>query len=113
MHVNAKQKPSWKRFLSAIPEYACIAVMVVVVIVASILAPRFFSTLNLMNILKQSSVMCILAIGMGFVLISGCMDLSVGRQHGGLRAGGDGLPEICRHAGRDRAWRCSRACSSV
>ena len=78
MHVNAKQKPSWKRFLSAIPEYACIAVMVVVVIVASILAPRFFSTLNLMNILKQSSVMCILAIGMGFVLISGCMDLSVG-----------------------------------
>lgn len=52
--------------------------MVIVVIFASILAPNFFTSANLMNIFKQASVVCIVAIGMGCVLISGCMDLSVG-----------------------------------
>ena len=78
MNTTANPRLTLKRFISIIPEYACIAVMVVVIIVASILAPKFFSSNNLLNIMKQSSVMSILAIGMGFVLISGCIDLSVG-----------------------------------
>lgn len=71
-------KNSWKKFLSAVPEYACIAVMLVLILFSSILAPKFFTADNLMNILKQASVVSIVAIGMGCVLISGCMDLSVG-----------------------------------
>lgn len=78
MNTSIRQKTAARRFISTIPEYACIAVMLVIMALASILAPKFFSTLNLMNILKQGSVLCVVAIGMGYVLISGCMDLSVG-----------------------------------
>ena len=69
---------SWRRFLSAIPEYACVVVLLVIVTFAGILSPTFFTADNLLNVLKQASVVCIVAIGMGCVLISGCMDLSVG-----------------------------------
>lgn len=78
MNGATREKLTLRGFLSAIPEYACLAVMVVIMVVAGILAPKFFSTLNLLNVLKQAAVVCIVAIGMGFVLISGCMDLSVG-----------------------------------
>lgn len=72
------KKWTLRKFISAIPEYACVVVMLAVVIVASVLAPKFFSVLNIMNILKQASVVSIVAFGMGYVLISGCMDLTVG-----------------------------------
>lgn len=78
MNAAQRDKITLRKILSTIPEYACLAVMVVIMAVAGLLAPRFFSTLNLLNVLKQASVVCIVAIGMGFVLISGCMDLSVG-----------------------------------
>ena len=39
---------------------------------------RFLSPLNLTNILVQSSIMAVIAIGMTFVIIGGGFDLSVG-----------------------------------
>src|SRR5580698_6142102 len=44
----------------------------------SFLTDRFFSPLNLTNILVQSSIMAVIAIGMTFVIIGGGFDLSVG-----------------------------------
>ena len=44
----------------------------------SLLTDRFFSPLNLTNILVQSSIMAVIAIGMTFVIIGGGFDLSVG-----------------------------------
>lgn len=75
--VSGKRAPLG-RILDIIAEYACIAVLAVAILSASVLAPKFFTSLNLLNVLKQSSVLAVLAIGMGFVLISGCMDLTVG-----------------------------------
>ena len=75
---NSQSQGSWKKMISELPEYACLIVFVLIMVFASILAPNFFTVLNIMNILKQSSVVSIVAIGMGVVLISGCMDLSVG-----------------------------------
>ena len=72
------ENTKWRRFLSSLPEYACLIVLIVVVVFAGILAPNFFTADNLMNVLKQASVVCIVAIGMGCVLVSGCIDLSVG-----------------------------------
>jgi len=46
--------------------------------IISLLTGRFLSPLNLTNILVQSSIMAVIAIGMTFVIIGGGFDLSVG-----------------------------------
>ena len=47
-------------------------------LVTALLTDRFLSPLNLTNILVQSSIMAVIAIGMTFVIIGGGFDLSVG-----------------------------------
>jgi ribose transport system permease protein len=47
-------------------------------VVTALLTSRFLSPLNLTNILVQSSIMAVIAIGMTFVIIGGGFDLSVG-----------------------------------
>jgi ribose transport system permease protein len=47
-------------------------------LVTTLLTDRFLSPLNLTNILVQSSIMAVIAIGMTFVIIGGGFDLSVG-----------------------------------
>lgn len=46
--------------------------------VAALVAPRFLSVLNLTNVLVQSAVIAVVALGMTFVIIGGGFDLSVG-----------------------------------
>lgn len=47
-------------------------------IVLTCLSPRFFTLSNLTNVLRQTSLNAIIAIGMTFVIITGGIDLSVG-----------------------------------
>src|SRR5580692_5500625 len=47
-------------------------------LVTTLLTDRFLSPLNLTNILVQSSIMAVIAIGMTFVISGGGFDLSVG-----------------------------------
>ena len=47
-------------------------------LVTALLTDRFLSPLNLTNLLVQSSIMAVIAIGMTFVVIGGGFDLSVG-----------------------------------
>jgi ribose/xylose/arabinose/galactoside ABC-type transport system permease subunit len=53
-------------------------VIVVIVVVVSFLNPNFFSVSNFKNILVQISIVSIMAVGAGFVIISGGLDISVG-----------------------------------
>lgn len=69
---------SAKQLLSILPEYACVGVFILVVLLGFTKADVFFTPVNILNITKQGAVLTILAIGMGFVLISGCIDLTVG-----------------------------------
>ena len=46
--------------------------------VTALLTSRFLSPLNLTNILVQSSIMAVIAMGMTFVIVGGGFDLSVG-----------------------------------
>lgn len=60
-----------------------IVVIVCLQLVKSMMAgavayPKFVSPVNLLNILMQNSIPGILAVGMSLVIISGCIDLSVG-----------------------------------
>ena len=52
--------------------------LVVLCVITALLTNRFLSPLNLTNILVQSSIMAVIAIGMTFVIIGGGFDLSVG-----------------------------------
>ena len=55
-----------------------LAALVLLVIAASLLSPRFLTVPNLLNVLRQASIVGILAIGMTFVILTRGIDLSVG-----------------------------------
>lgn len=59
-------------------KYAILLVLVILVVVASTLAENFLSVRNIFNILRQITVVGILAMGEMIVLISGMLDLSNG-----------------------------------
>ena len=61
-----------------IRQNAIIGVLVLMVIIFSLTQETFLKINNIMNILRQISVMGIVAVGSTFVLISGGLDLSVG-----------------------------------
>src|SRR5215469_415826 len=52
--------------------------LVLLCILTALMTDRFLSPLNLTNILVQSSIMAVIAIGMTFVIVGGGFDLSVG-----------------------------------
>jgi ribose/xylose/arabinose/galactoside ABC-type transport system permease subunit len=55
-----------------------LAALVLLVIAASFLSPRFFTVPNLLNVLRQVSIVGILSTGMTFVILTRGIDLSVG-----------------------------------
>jgi ribose transport system permease protein len=56
--------------------------LLVLCIVTALLTDRFLSPLNLTNILVQSSIMAVIAMGMTLVIVGGGFDLSVGSTVG-------------------------------
>ena len=61
-------------------QYMIIAIFVVLVVGFSLMTPTFLSVNNIMNIVRQISMMGIVTVGFTFVLIGGGLDLSVGSQ---------------------------------
>ena len=55
-----------------------LAALILLVIVSSFLNDRFLSVPNLLNVLRQVSIVGILAVGMTFVILTKGIDLSVG-----------------------------------
>jgi ribose/xylose/arabinose/galactoside ABC-type transport system permease subunit len=52
--------------------------LLVLIVVASLLSDRFLTAPNLLNVLRQVSIVGILALGMTFVILTAGIDLSVG-----------------------------------
>ncbi len=67
-------KAQSSRLLGQIP----LITLVLLCVVTTMLTDRFLSPINLNNILVQSSIMAVIAMGMTFVIIGGGFDLSVG-----------------------------------
>lgn len=59
-------------------EYGILLGFLVVVAILAVLEPSFLTTRNLTNVVRQSSVIGIMAVGMTFVILTGGIDLSVG-----------------------------------
>jgi ribose/xylose/arabinose/galactoside ABC-type transport system permease subunit len=76
---DAGKQRSYKDVIKTIlSKYGILLVLLVIILILSITAPVFFSTRNLLNILRQISVNGIIAVGMTFVIITAGIDLSVG-----------------------------------
>lgn len=52
--------------------------LILLVIIISFLSPRFLTTTNILNVLRQTSINAIIAAGMTFVILTAGIDLSVG-----------------------------------
>ena len=64
--------------LRIIKKSGLVLILVALMILATILSPKFLTYKNLFNILRQISILGVLAVGMTFVIISNGIDLSVG-----------------------------------
>ena len=62
----------------SLKKYGLMIGFILISLVISIITPNFLSYTNIMNILRQSSIIGIMAIGTTFVIIGGGFDISVG-----------------------------------
>ncbi|GAA1935903.1 ABC transporter permease [Microbacterium aoyamense] len=78
-------EPAWRRLLSGSVgrNLGLVVALLVLVIVGAVTAPdTFMSVSNILTILRQASIIGVLAIGMTLVIIAGGIDLSVGSVMG-------------------------------
>lgn len=59
-------------------KYGFLIILAIMVIISSILSPAFLSTRNLLNVLRQMSIITIIAFGTTMVITAGMIDLSSG-----------------------------------
>ena len=69
-----------KFFNKFLRDYNCLILCLLMIIISSIAIPNFFTSLNLLNILVETSIIGIMAIGMTFLLLIGLFDMSIGNQ---------------------------------
>lgn len=63
---------------SIIRSYGIVIAFVMICAVMAVLSPVFLTVTNVLNVIRQSSIFGIMAIGMTFVILTGGIDLSVG-----------------------------------
>ncbi len=77
--MNTELRVRYREKATELVEWLGIAMVAIALfLLFSLLSPRFMSEGNLMNIMKQASIVAILSIGMSFVFLIGGMDLSAG-----------------------------------
>jgi inositol transport system permease protein len=65
-------------FRDIIGKQSTLVILVLLIVLLSVTTPSFRTVGNMINILKQVSIIGIISCGMTLVVISGCLDLSVG-----------------------------------
>ena len=69
------KRPDFKHIMK---NYGIVIAFFVICIILSILSPVFLTSMNIINIVRQTSIYGIMAVGMTFVILTGGIDLSVG-----------------------------------
>ncbi len=67
-----------KYIANVLRSYGVLIALIIIIIITSIIETNFFTIGNFINIIRQVSIIGIVACGMTFVIISGAFDLSVG-----------------------------------
>ena len=70
-----KNKNKW---LSLLCDYGLLVVLILIILIVSLLSKEFMTVDNMTNILRQSAVIGIMAIGVTVVILAGHIDLSIG-----------------------------------
>lgn len=81
--LPARPRPlsAWSRRLR-LKEFGIVYVLIAIALFLALRSPVFLQPQNLINIVRQSSVVGILAVGTTFLLATGQFDLSIGAQAG-------------------------------
>src|ERR671913_1421170 len=66
------------RFGSFVQQQGALVLLVLVCVIATARYEAFLTPENLLNVLRQNSMLGIIALGMTFVILTGGIDLSVG-----------------------------------
>ena len=77
-YQETKKISGLRVLIDILKRHGIFVALIALFIVGSLISDVFFSSRNIFNILRQSSIVGIMAIGMTFVLIGGDIDLSVG-----------------------------------
>ena len=72
---NANKKMTTSQFFE---KFATLIGLLVVILIFSMLKPKFLDVSNIFNLLRQASINGLLALGMTYVVLTGGIDLSVG-----------------------------------
>ncbi|TFT85331.1 ribose ABC transporter permease, partial [Proteus mirabilis] len=78
--MSTKSIPASNRWFSKawLLEQKSLIALLLLIVVVSTLSPNFFTLNNIFNILQQTSVNAIMAVGMTLVILTSGIDLSVG-----------------------------------
>lgn len=78
--MSTNSMPASKRWFSKawLLEQKSLIALLILIVVVSMLSPNFFTLNNIFNILQQTSVNAIMAVGMTLVILTSGIDLSVG-----------------------------------
>jgi len=74
----AKQQQMSHRISSVFNKYGIFLIFAVMIVVASILSPAFLSPINLINVVRQMSIVGLIALGVTGIIVSAGIDLSSG-----------------------------------
>jgi ribose transport system permease protein len=72
------EKTNFLKRIKGMREFSILAIGIIFIILLSIVEPKFISGTNISNLIRQTAITGVIAIGMTFVIISGGIDLSVG-----------------------------------
>jgi ribose transport system permease protein len=76
--VKKEDKKMSSNWMSIIEKYRVLLIFIVLCLIAGILSDVFFTMNNVMNVLRQVSIVAIIASGMTLVILIAGIDLSVG-----------------------------------
>ena len=78
MRVTEKARFSTARIPAFLGKYSIFVILILAVVISSFLSPNFLTPANITNVLRQNSVVSILAFGETMLIIAGLIDLSSG-----------------------------------
>ena len=67
-----------EKIILILRSYGVLIALVLIIVISSILEPSFLTANNVLNMLRQASVIGIVSLGVTYVMMTGGMDLSVG-----------------------------------
>jgi ribose transport system permease protein len=77
-NIKVEQAVVVKKTKEIIKKYAIFFVLIIICTFMSFASPYFFTLTNIINVLRQISIIAIISVGVSFIILTGGIDLSLG-----------------------------------